>query len=143
MRLKSWIAAALLFALALPASANSMRVGDLRVYYNALPTTQLTPEVARQYGITRSANRALLNVSVRRGEPGADVAVPAQVLAVATNLAGQRNGVKMREVRDGEALYYLGEAPINGQDTLTFEIEIIVQGQAPMSAVFRQEFFPQ
>ena len=98
---------------------------------------------ARQYGITRSATRALLNVSVRRGEPGADVAVPAKVLAVATNLAGQRNGVAMREVRDGDALYYLGEAPVNGQDTLTFELEITVQGQAPMSAVFRQEFFPQ
>ncbi|WP_339828682.1 DUF4426 domain-containing protein [uncultured Arenimonas sp.] len=143
MRMKTWIAAALLFALSLPAGANSMRVGDLYVYYNALPSTQLTPEIARQYGVTRSANRALLNVSVRRGEPGADVAVPAKVLAVATNLAGQRNGVEMREVRDGEALYYLGEAPVNGQDTLTFELEITVQGQAPIKTAFRQEFFPQ
>jgi hypothetical protein len=143
MRMKTWIAAALLFALSLPAGANSMRVGDLYVYYNALPSTQLTPEIARQYGVTRSANRALLNVSVRRGEPGADVAVPATVRAVATNLAGQRNTVAMREVRDGEALYYLGEARVSGQDTLTFELEIIVQGQAPMSAVFKQEFFPQ
>ncbi|GGA86014.1 hypothetical protein GCM10011521_25630 [Arenimonas soli] len=143
MRLRSWLAVALLFTLSLPAAANSKRVGDLRVYFNALPTTELTPEVARQYGITRSANRALLNVSVRRGEPGADVAVPAKVLAVATNLAGQRNGVSLREVRDGEALYYLGNVPINGQDTLTFEIEVIVQGQAPIKASFRQEFFPQ
>jgi hypothetical protein len=143
MRMKTWIAATLLFALALPAAAGSIRVGDLRVHFNALPSTELTPEVARQYGITRSANRALLNVSVRRGEPGADVAVPAKVLAVATNLAGQRNGVEMREVRDGEALYYLGEAPVNGQDTLTFELEITVQGQAPVKTSFRQEFFPQ
>lgn len=143
MRLKTWISAALLFALSLTASANSMQVGDLYVYYNALPSTELTPEIARRYGITRSANRALLNVSVRRGEPGADVAVPAQVLAVATNLAGQRNGVRMREVRDGEALYYLGEAPISGQDTLTFELTITVRGQAPISTAFKQEFYPQ
>ncbi|WP_374604925.1 DUF4426 domain-containing protein [Arenimonas sp.] len=143
MRMKTWIAAALLFALSLPAGAGSMRVGELRVYFNALPSTELTPEVARQYGITRSANRALLNVSVRRGEPGADVAVPARVRAVATNLAGQRNTIAMREVRDGEALYYLGQAQVSGQDTLTFELEVTIQGQAPMSAVFKQEFFPQ
>ena len=46
-------------ALALPAAAeNSVRSGDLVVHYNAVPTTSLTPEVARQYAITRSANRA-------------------------------------------------------------------------------------
>lgn len=143
MRLIPWLAATLLLALALPAGAGSIRVGDLRVYFNALPSTELTPDVARQYGITRSANRALLNVSVRRGEPGADVAVPARVDAVATNLSGQRMDVRMREVRDGDALYYLGEARISGQDTLTFELTITVEGEAPMTATFKQEFFPQ
>ena len=90
--------------LALPALAdNSTRAGDFTVHHNAVPTTSLTPDVARQYGITRSANRALLNVSVRRGEPGADVAVPAKVLAVATNLAGL-------PLATGR-LIYLGQAP--------------------------------
>ena len=85
MRMKTWIAAALLFTLSLAAGANSTQVGDLHVYYNALPSTELTPEVARQYGITRSANRALLNVSVRRGEPGADVAVAGIATALASS----------------------------------------------------------
>lgn len=143
MRIKTWIAAALLGAVSLSAGANSVRVGDLRVHYNALPTTMLTPEVARQYGVTRSANRALLNVSVRRGEPGADQAVPARVEVVATNLVGQRSDVRMREVRDGDALYYLGEARISGRDTLSFELRVTVEGQAPITATFTQEFFPQ
>ncbi|KFL37017.1 DUF4426 domain-containing protein [Arenimonas donghaensis] len=143
MRLIPWLTAALLVTLAHPAGAGSMRVGELRVYFNALPSTTLTPDVARQYGITRSANRALLNVSVRRGEPGADVAVPATVDAVATNLAGQRMDVRMREVRDGDALYYLGQARINAQDTLRFDLTVTVEGQAPMKATFEQAFFPQ
>lgn len=143
MRLTSLFATALLLGLALPAGAGSMRAGDLRVYFNALPSTELTPEIARQYGVTRSANRALLNVSVRRGEPGADVAVPASVDAVASNLAGQRMDVRMREVRDGDAIYYLGEARINGQDTLSFDLTVTVEGQAPMRVTFTQEFFPQ
>lgn len=146
MRSMHFLAAALLaLAAALPASgAGFLRSGDLRVHFNALPSTELTPEVARQYGVTRSANRALVNISVRRGEPGADVAVPAQVTVAATNLAGQRQDVRMREVRDGDALYYLGEARVAGQDTLTFEIEVVVDGEPkPMGATFRQEFFPQ
>lgn len=138
-------AAALALAAALPAAGSGfMRTGDLRVHFNALPTTELTPEVARQYGVTRSSNRALVNVSIRRGEQGADVAVAAEVTVAATNLAGQRQDVRMREVRDGEALYYLGEARVAGQDTLTFDLTVRVEGQAePMRATFRQEFFPQ
>lgn len=137
----------LLFALvlALPALAdNSTRAGDFTVHHNAVPTTSLTPDVARQYGITRSANRALVNISVRQGEPGADRAVKATVKLVATNLNGQRLDLQAREVREGEAVYYLAEARVTGNDTLSFELEVTPEGAtAPIKASFRQEFFAQ
>ena len=140
----AWIAAALLFTLSLAAGANSTQVGDLHVYYNALPSTELTPEVARQYGITRSANRALVNISVRQGEPGADRAVTAKVTVSATNLAGQRVELRMREVREGDAIYYLGEARTSGQETLSFDLSVTPEGaERPIRTVFRQEFFGQ
>ncbi len=133
----------LLFALPVLAQ-NSVRSGDLVVHYNAVPTTSLTTDVARQYGITRSANRALVNVSVRRGEPGVDQAVPAEVSVAATNLNGQRSELRVREVREGDAIYYLAEARIQGQETLNFELEVTAEGAtAPIKASFRQEFFPQ
>jgi hypothetical protein len=133
----------LLFALPVLAE-NSVRSGELVVHYNAVPTTSLTAEVARQYGITRSANRALVNVSVRRGAPGADQAVPATVRVAATNLNGQRSDLRVREVREGEAIYYLAEARFQGQETLNFEVEVSAEGAtAPVRASFRQEFFPQ
>ena len=130
---------------ALPAAAeNSTRAGEYVVHHNAIPTTSLTPDVARQYGITRSANRALVNISVRQGEPGADRAVRATVKLVATNLNGQRLDLRAREVREGEAVYYLAEARITGQDTLVFELEVTPEGSpAPIKASFRQEFFAQ
>src|SRR3546814_856609 len=111
-------------AIATPASAqhnNMIQSGNLTVHYNALATTSLSPEVAHQYGITRSASRALLNVAVREGVPGEDKAVPAIVTAAATNLNGQRQELNMREVREGEAVYYLGETRIADKETLTFE----------------------
>lgn len=134
----TWLA----LLLALPALAqNSTRAGDLVVHYNALPTTQLTPEIARQNAITRSANRALVNISIRRGRTGADQAVAGQVRLSATNLAGQRVDLRAREVREGDAIYYLAEARIAGHDTLTFDVEVTVEGAAPIKVQFRQEFF--
>lgn len=135
----------LALAFALPALAdNATRAGGFVVHHNAVPSTSLAPDVARQYGITRSANRALVNISVRQGEPGADRAVRATVKLVATNLSGQRQELRAREVREGDALYYLAEARISGNDTLAFELEVTPEGAtAPIRASFRQEFFPQ
>lgn len=137
--------AALLLGLAAAASAGSMRTGDVTVHFNAVPTTTLTPEVARGYGVTRSANRALVNIAVRQGTPGADRALPAQVRLVAINQAGQRNDLRAREVREGDAIYYLAEARISGHETLTFELEVTpaAEGAGPMRATFQQEFFPE
>ena len=131
--------------LALPALAdNATRAGGFTVHHNAVPTTSLTPDVARQYGNTRSANRALVNISVRQGAPGADRAVQAAVKLVATNLNGQRLDLRAREVREGDAVYYLAEARITGNDTLVFELEVMPEGAtAPIKASFRQEFFAQ
>lgn len=126
------------------AVAQSVGSGDVTVHYSAVPTTSLSPEVARQYGITRSSSRALINVAVRQGRPGVDIALPAQVTVGATNLNGQRQALQMREVKEGGAIYYLGEARVSGRETLSFEIEVRIAGRAePIRAVFRQEFFPK
>lgn len=139
------LALVLALALAAPAAAEtSVRSGNTVVHYSAVPTTRLTPEIARQYGITRSANRALVNIAVREGEPGKDSAVPATVVIAATNLVGQRSDLRVREVREGDAIYYLAEARIAGEDTLAFEVEVTREGAtAPIRVQFRQEFFPQ
>lgn len=130
-------------ALALPALAqNQLQSGAYTLHYNALPSTTLSPEVARQYGITRSASRALLNISVqRRDAAGVMRAVPAAVQADATNLSGQRQALRMREVREGDAIYYLGQARVSGTDTLDFEVTVTPQEGPEMTTKFRQEFF--
>ena len=129
---------------ATPAHAeNSLRSGEFVLHYSAIPTTTLTPEIARQYQVTRSANRALVNIAVRRGARGADSAVASTVTGAATKLRGQRSDLRVREVREGDAIYYLAEARVAGQETLTFEVEAVPEGGASMKVSFRQEFFPQ
>lgn len=138
------IALLALLAAAPVLAANSLRAGDVTVHFNALPSTSLTPEVARQNGITRSANRALVNIAVRQGEPGADRAMTAKVEVAVTNLNGQRVDLRMREVREGDAIYYLGEARTSGIETLTFDLSVTPEGATtPIRTQFRQEFFGQ
>ena len=67
---------------AFPAHAEqSSSFGDYVIHYNAIPSTFLTPDTAREYGISRSRNRAMLNISVQEktGNGLETVAVPAKV----------------------------------------------------------------
>ena len=130
-------------SLTLSSGLNSTQSNGYTVHYNAMPSTQLTPEIARRYGITRSSNRALLNVSVMKGPRAAEaVAVPARVEATAINPAGQRQALNLREVRDRGAIYYLGDARIDERDELVFELVVTPEGGASINARYRQEFWP-
>jgi len=111
------------------ASAQGQTVrGPFTVHYSALPTTLITPEVARSSGITRSASRGLLNIAVLRDSDGRSTAVTAMIEASATNANGQRQSLRMREVREGEAIYYLGEPRVSDGERLDFEILITPLG---------------
>ena len=138
--------AAFLLAFATPFAVQAERSvssGDYVVHYSAVSAASITPEVARQYGITRSASRGLLNIAVQQKQAdGLAHAVPATVTASVTNLNGQRQQLQMREVREGEAIYYLGEPRVEEAASLDFEIEVRPSGSAqPISLRFSQEFF--
>jgi hypothetical protein len=143
MSARSWLMLVLLAAGALPANAQQVASADLVMHYAAVPSLSLQPEVARQYGLTRSAGRALLNVAIRRQLDGGDsAAVVATVTASATNEAGQRQDLRMREVREGDAIYYLGELRIAEAEGYRFEVEARVDGAPrPLVARFSQPFF--
>jgi D-aminopeptidase len=128
---------------ATPAVAQQVASGDLVMHYSAITSLSLRPEVARQYGLTRSAARGLLNIAVRRSlGDGHDVAVTAAITAAAINDAGQRQELRLREVREGDAIYYLAEVRIAEAETLRFEVSANVDGaRRPLSVTFSQQFF--
>lgn len=130
-------------SLTLGSGQNSTQSGEFTVHYNAMPSIAITPEIARRHGITRSANRALLNVAVMRGPRAAEsVPVTARIEAAGTNPNGQRQAVRLREVRDRGAIYYLGEARIEERDALVFELAVTPEGGSAIHVRFRQEFWP-
>jgi hypothetical protein len=127
----------------LPLTLTSKDFGAYVVHFNALTTDQLQAEVAQQYGIVRSNNRAMLNVSILRKEDGSlPQPVSGQVTVAANNLTGQLKSVAMREVQEQEAIYYIGEYGIENGETLIFSIDVTpIDELAPLSVRYMKQFF--
>ena len=137
--------AALSFSAAAPAQ-QSQDFGEYVVHYNALNTNLIPPEVAQAYGIVRSSNRALLNVTVLKkmmDTPGTPVS--ATVTASGTNLTGQRRDIDIREIKEsGGAIYYVGQFPVHNLETYSFDVKVAVEGEAqPLEVRFKQQFFTE
>ena len=159
MQTRSWLPGAALAAFALlaggcdytpqhkvataqPADETFRDFGTYEVHYNAVRTDSLPAEVARSYGIQRSKNRVMLNVTVLRKE--ADHAprkpVDADVKVDAYNLNGQLKNVEVRRISEGEAIYYIGEVSIAGAEILVFDISVTPAGEAaPLTVKFKRE----
>jgi hypothetical protein len=118
--------------------------GNYDVHFNAVRTDSLTPQIASSYGIQRSRNRVLLNVTILRKEADHTPRVPvdATVAVDAYNLNGQLKNLEMRRVSEGEAIYYIGEVSISGTEILVFDISATPNGEsAPLTVKFKREFY--
>ena len=122
---------------------NSRDFGQYVVHFNALATDQLPARVARGYRITRSKNRGMINITVLRkvlGSPGQPV--HAFVEVTGTNLAGQYRRIPVREVREGNAIYYIGEFGVTHEETVRFDVQARPQGSPDtLKLEFSQDFY--
>lgn len=110
------------------------------LHYIVLNTTELQPDIAARYDITRSGRRAFINLSVLKKQPGTiGVAVEAQVTAVQRNLFGQRADIELDVIREGNSIYHIGDFLIFDQETLWFDVEVQVDGLAPFTYSFPQK----
>ena len=120
----------------------AQKFGNLEVHYNALTTDELLPEVARAYKIERSKTRGLLTISVlKKNKMGVPVPVSAKISVFATNLTQQLSPIPMREIKEGTAVYYLGEFRVAPPDTLTYNGVVEVQGEPKREIKFSQTFY--
>ena len=136
---------ATLFLCAVTAVAHaeiSQKFGPLEIHYNALITDELLPEVARAYKIERSKTRGLVTISVlKQNQVGVRLPVPARITVYTTNPSQQLANIALREVREGSAIYYLGEFRVTPPDTLKFTATVEVEGEPKREMVFSQKFY--
>jgi len=145
-RLNVFAAFVLMIACGSLSAQQSKDFGQYAVHYNVINSNLIPAQVAQGYGITRSASRALVNITVMdtsAGEPGE--AVQAQITTQAINLSGQRRDVDMREISDPEGgLYYIGELPIHNMEIYNFKVNIkLADEPKAFELEFRQQLYTQ
>lgn len=132
-----------IMSMAVPAGAEqSKQFGEYTVHYSAFTTDILSPIVAEKYDIRRSKNRALLNISILKKVMGTTgKPVKAKIEASATNLSSQLRQLKIRELTEPGAIYYLAETSVNDGETLKFTLHITPEeGESSYSFTFYQQF---
>ena len=141
--MKALIAAALMLVSSLAWAQLGIDVGDYRVLYSASNASSLPAKVARQYGITRGRNVAVLTFNVqRRNAQGIYSSVPASGTASVANLIGHRQDVALRNVREDGIDTLVGETRFDDGEFLVIEGTITPNGSAvTMPVRFRQQFY--
>ncbi len=132
--------AALVFCLAAATAQaeQSETFGDYVVYYAAIRSDELTPEIARTYRITRNRERAVILVNVQKHQ----TAVSARVTGRLRSLSGREQALVFREVREQNTIDYLAEVGIAHQALAIFDLEVLPPGQhTPFRLQFRNTFY--
>jgi len=115
--------------------------GDYIVHYNAFTTDVLQADIAKHYNIRRSKNRGMINISVLKKNNN-NTAVTASVSGTASNLTGQLKSLSIKEIKDGDAIYYISDFSVSNRETLDFSVNIKVDDkERPLRVTFRQQFF--
>ena len=135
------LAAALLatLLLAAPLSAEQKKMlGPYEAHYVVVQSTFFNEETAAKYGIVRGRDRALMNLSFLDESLRP---VPVSLDGVTRNLLSQETALDFREVREGDAIYYLAEVRNTDRETLRFRIQVTTPDGETRELQFQQQMF--
>ena len=120
------------------AAQRQQTFGDTTVYYNAFPSTFLTPEIAQKVEVQRSKSNAVLNITINKAGKN----IPANIQG--TVKAGDEKPARLnfRQVgKDGE-INYLAQFPVKGPQTFTFKVNVKAGGASAETIEFTQMVAP-
>jgi hypothetical protein len=139
------VRALLLLALAgaAPAGAQqSERFDRFELHYSVVNSTFITPEIASEYGITRGDDRAFINVAVREHrDDGTAQTVAVELQGESWDLTGRRDRFDFIEIREGTAVYYIGEFKFLNREWRHFEVRFTAEGEAPQNFRFKRQMY--
>jgi len=139
--MRQWVALILLFS-SLPSWAEMKQFGNYQVHYSVFTTDFLLPDVAAAYNITRAADRAMINISVRQSQRDHyTVAVKGRVVGTISDLV-HRKPLEFREIVEQDALYYIADFEFINEETLYFDIDVTPADEsAVLSVEFQQKLY--
>ncbi|MDU0354161.1 DUF4426 domain-containing protein [Paraglaciecola aquimarina] len=108
------------------------------VHYIAINSTFLTPEIAKQYGVVRSKYNGLINISVLDSQSKSAQSVA--LTGSAKNLLGVVKQLAFKEVKEGDAIYYLAPLPFSDQEQYRISVDI-TDGRQTKTLKFQHKFY--
>lgn len=127
-------------------SAGEFAIDDLTVHYSLINSSFIQPEIASQYSLIRSKNRALLNISVVQNPNDTTIeevkGLKANIFGTAVTLAGQLRKLAFKEIKEQNAIYYIATFPINNGERLTFDLKVQPNKAGKLIPIkFKQQVF--
>ena len=101
--------------------------GPFELHYSVVNTTFLDPKIAANYGISRGEKRAILNLAIREKLTNGSAARTMMLQGRTWDLI-QNQTLEFREIREGEAIYYIAEFPFIDEEWRFFEIDFRPDG---------------
>ena len=138
MKLLKNLAWALLLAPGIGAGEQMQRFGDFEAHYVVFPSTFLQSEIAHQYGLRRGPGLAVVNLSVL---DAAGRGVACAIAGHSKNLLEQMSSLTFKEVREGDAVYYLAEVRHADQEVLRFSLTVTPADAEPFNLNFQQRLY--
>jgi len=130
LKTKTYVVSAIALALSLgiisSAQAEQMFSDErYEIHYNAFNSTLIPAEVASRHGLTRSGNRALINIAVlEKQEDGSTQPVSADISGDARNIVQQRQNLIFNEVQEANAIYSISSFQFTNEDLLTMTLNV-------------------
>lgn len=113
---------------------NMEKVGDYEIYYDVLPTSFLSPQIAQGYNIVRSKGQGMVRITVlQRLADGSSEPVKARVSGHAGNLAGQLNGLSFHthQVGQNQGIFNLATFRFSHDDPMRFNLRVTYSSKQP------------
>lgn len=100
----------------------SKSFGDYQVYFSVFNSTAIRPDIAQANDLPRANNLALVNISVL--PKGATSAKAALVKGVVRDLMSNQRQLDFKEIREGQAVYYLAPFRFEHEEVRHFDISV-------------------
>ena len=144
MKIKLCISLLFLVLSSLALAKNSTTEKGYEVHYNALSTSFLSPEVAKNYHIGRSKTKGFVNIAVLKQKEGQlSTAVEEEISNSSKNYYGQSKEVTLKKISENDgAIYYIGTFPVSSHETVKFKAQVKPNDtDVAIDISFDQEFF--
>ena len=124
-----------------PTTPGFVTVGPWSLYYSAFAAKDLSPELAKEYGVAVNPSGALVVVSLAHADHQ-PIPSQARITMRVRTLSGAERPVAVRRVERNGAVSWLGEFSASRREMLLFSVSGAPDPQVqPITAEFRRELY--